>query len=290
MGKIKPKKQSDIARVPTGHAGVVWGVAIVPDGTRAVSASDDNTLRVWDLATAKSIGILEGHTNCVYGVALSADGARAVSAPQDGTLRVWDIKAIHKASYTNAKVLFVGDSGAGKSGLVKCLVHDEPPGGNLSTDAGWTAQLELAHNSKSKVTDREIWLWDFGGQADYRLIHQLYMDDTALAVFVLDAQKPDACDKLAAWDRDITRAAGGKPFEKLLVAGKYDVCPPIMTKESIESYCDAHDFAASIATMLRPSWVASNFTRRLWSIFSGKTFRPPLPHPRSAVLKARSSL
>ena len=30
--------------------------------------------------------------------------------------------------------------------------------------------------------EREVWLWDFAGQPDYRLIHQLYMDETALAL------------------------------------------------------------------------------------------------------------
>ena len=34
----------------------------------------------------------------------------------------------------------------------------------------------------------EIWLWDFGGQADQRLIHQLYMEETALTVLVFDGQ------------------------------------------------------------------------------------------------------
>jgi small GTP-binding protein len=232
----------------SGHKGPVRGVAVTSDGSRAVSASEDQTLRVWDLARRKSIAILEGHTDFVLRVAISADGSKAMSASGDGTLRLWDLTAIHKASYTNAKVLFVGESGAGKSGLVKRLVLDQPPSGTKSTDAGWATQLELEHTSKSKVTDREIWLWDFGGQADYRLIHQLYMDGTALAVFVFDAQKSDAFEKLAAWDRDITRAAGGKTFVKLLVAGKYDVCPPIMTKESIESFRVAHDFAAYIPT------------------------------------------
>ena len=30
--------------------------------------------------------------------------------------------------------------------------------------------------------DTRLAVWDFGGQADQRLIHQLYMDETALAV------------------------------------------------------------------------------------------------------------
>ena len=47
------------------------GVAVTPDGTRAVSASADKTLRVWDLATGKSLASLEGHTSAVYGVAVT---------------------------------------------------------------------------------------------------------------------------------------------------------------------------------------------------------------------------
>ena len=43
----------------------MYGVAVTPDGTRAVSASDDKTLRVWDLATGKSLASLEGHTDTV---------------------------------------------------------------------------------------------------------------------------------------------------------------------------------------------------------------------------------
>ena len=74
-----------------GHTGAVYGVAVTPDGTRAVSASDDRTLRVWDLATGKSLASLEGHTNAVFGVAVTPDGTRAVSASEDTTLRVWDL-------------------------------------------------------------------------------------------------------------------------------------------------------------------------------------------------------
>lgn len=69
--------------------------------------------------------------------------------------------------------------------------------------------------------EREIWLWDFGGQADQRLIHQLYMDETALAVLVFDGQKEDLFETLGQWDRDLSRASRNS-FAKLLVAGRVD--------------------------------------------------------------------
>ena len=69
------------------------GVAITPDGRRAVSASYDNTLRVWDLESGQSVRTLEGHSSSVNGVAITPDGRRAVSASWDNTLRVWDLES-----------------------------------------------------------------------------------------------------------------------------------------------------------------------------------------------------
>ena len=36
-----------------------------PDGRRVVSASDDKTLKVWDVATGKCLATLEGHSSGV---------------------------------------------------------------------------------------------------------------------------------------------------------------------------------------------------------------------------------
>ena len=36
-----------------------------PDGRRVVSASNDNTLKVWDVATGECLATLEGHSNIV---------------------------------------------------------------------------------------------------------------------------------------------------------------------------------------------------------------------------------
>ena len=40
--------------------GAVWGVAVTPDGTRAVSVSGDHTLKVLDLETGRALRMLEG--------------------------------------------------------------------------------------------------------------------------------------------------------------------------------------------------------------------------------------
>ena len=80
-------------------------MAVTPDGSRAVSASCDNTLKVWDLASGQELRTLTGHTDWVNGVAVTPDGSRAVSASADRTLKVWDISAMLNAGLANGKEL-----------------------------------------------------------------------------------------------------------------------------------------------------------------------------------------
>ena len=57
-----------------------------------------------------------------------------------------------------------------------------------STDGAWATHWPLPHAKKKVGVEREIWLWDFAGQVDYRLVHQLFMDDTAAVVLVFNPQ------------------------------------------------------------------------------------------------------
>ena len=76
-----------------GHTSSVTAVALTADG-HAVSASDDKTLKVWDLESGKLLRTLEVDVHDVNAVALTADG-RAVSASGDHTLKVWDLESGH---------------------------------------------------------------------------------------------------------------------------------------------------------------------------------------------------
>ena len=63
-----------------------------PDGRRVVTASDDNTARVWDLSGDKPTAtILDGHKAPVLAASFSPDGRRVVTASSDNTARVWDL-------------------------------------------------------------------------------------------------------------------------------------------------------------------------------------------------------
>ncbi|KAK1984140.1 WD40-repeat-containing domain protein [Colletotrichum cereale] len=72
-----------------GHHGAVSSVAFSHDSTLIVSASSDQTVRVWRTDTGECIQTLEGHTDWVSSVAFSHDSTLIVSASYDRTVRVW---------------------------------------------------------------------------------------------------------------------------------------------------------------------------------------------------------
>ena len=74
-----------------GHSATVNAVAFSPDGRTALSASEDQTLIVWDIATGQLIRRFVGHTDKVTSVAFSPDGLSAISSSLDTTLILWDI-------------------------------------------------------------------------------------------------------------------------------------------------------------------------------------------------------
>jgi len=69
----------------------VTACAVTPDGRRVVSASEDGTLKVWDLASGRAEATLKGHASGVNSCSVTPDGRRVVSASEDGTLQVWDL-------------------------------------------------------------------------------------------------------------------------------------------------------------------------------------------------------
>ncbi|KAL2339052.1 hypothetical protein Fmac_013498 [Flemingia macrophylla] len=77
----------------TGHEQGVSDLAFSSDSRFLVSASDDKTLRLWDVPTGSLIKTLQGHTNYVFCVNFNPQSNVIVSGSFDETVRVWDVKS-----------------------------------------------------------------------------------------------------------------------------------------------------------------------------------------------------
>ena len=75
----------------TGHEALVTSLAISPNERRAVSGSEDATIRVWHLDDIYRQRVLRGHRGPVRSVAFLADSRHVVSAGDDQTVRIWEV-------------------------------------------------------------------------------------------------------------------------------------------------------------------------------------------------------
>ena len=109
-----------------GHRGIVSGLAVL-DARRFVSCSHDQTLRLWDVETARELRRFEGHAGPVLSI-VAPDHHRVLSGSTDKTIRLWDVETGRELRR------FVGHEAE-----VTCLALLD--GRVLSGSADWTLRL-----------------------------------------------------------------------------------------------------------------------------------------------------
>ncbi|HRW08893.1 MAG TPA: WD40 repeat domain-containing protein, partial [Caldilineaceae bacterium] len=78
-----------------GHSAGISSIAFRPASQGhpqlLVSGSIDRSLRLWDIASGKTIHTLTGHTERVWSVCFSPDGQMVASGSDDGAVKFWDV-------------------------------------------------------------------------------------------------------------------------------------------------------------------------------------------------------
>jgi GTPase SAR1 family protein len=127
-------------------------------------------------------------------------------------------------TYANAKVLMLGDSGVGKSGLAMVLAGQEfqPTESTHGRRIWW---LPATEEPTLAGDIRDVLIWDLAGQPGYRIVHQLHLEGAALALILFDAKSETSpLDGVQHWARAVRHAhpadAGG--LTTFLVAARVD--------------------------------------------------------------------
>ena len=92
LASINLKAQTQPRLVlPVGHTESVKSAVFSPDGKLALTASGDNTSRIYEVASGKELQVLRGHTSGVNSAVLSPDGKLALTASEDKTSRIYEV-------------------------------------------------------------------------------------------------------------------------------------------------------------------------------------------------------
>ncbi|MBA7489767.1 hypothetical protein ES702_00301 [subsurface metagenome] len=208
-----------------GHVMGVW--AMVPWDDILVSGGCDRDVRVWNMATGRSIHTLRGHTSTVRCLKMS-DSKTAISGSRDTTLRVWDLesgicKNVLVGHQASVRCLAIhGDYVVSGSYDTTARIWSISEGTWLKTLSGHFSQIyAIAFDGKKIATgslDTSVRIWDPNTglctavlQGHTSLVGQLQMRGDKLvtggsdgSVRVWSLENNLAIHRLAAHDNSVT--------------------------------------------------------------------------------------
>ena len=148
------------------------------------------------------------------------------------------MQAVH---HTTAKIVLVGDSGVGKTGLGWRLAHGEFKE-HASTHGQQFWVVNELGTRRQDGTECEAILWDLAGQPDYRLTHALFLDDSDLALILFDStDSRDPLQGVEFWLRQFKSGQAANPSQNscqtILVGARTDRGEARLTQGELDEFC-----------------------------------------------------
>lgn len=144
---------------PVGHFEVpsiwIYSVAISPDGNLLASGTWKK-IKIWNLATGKSLGTILGHLNAVDSLAIDPSGQTLISGSSDQTIKIWSLTPANESA----------------------LIANDSPLATLEGHTGAVTTLAIGADGQTLVSgssDKTLKIWKLvnGGRSQASLIRTL---------------------------------------------------------------------------------------------------------------------
>jgi GTPase SAR1 family protein len=271
-----------------GHTAGLTDVAFSADSKLLASKARDGTVKLWRCGTWEMAAIIEEPSSDWWagGVAFHPKKMTlATLGEKDTAVRIWDLApgvelemapgVTPSVHHITGKIVLVGDSGVGKTGLGWRLAY-----GDFKEHASTHGQqfwvLRQLSTKRRDGTECEAILWDLAGQPDYRLIHALFLDEADIALVLFDpTDSSDPLHGVEYWLRQlkvglqILGSAGRDALSPkrvntaILVAARCDRGSPTLTREELEAFCNRRGLGGYIMTSAKEGYGLEELIQRI---------------------------
>ena len=268
----------------TGSKFGLNSAAFSPDGKRIVTASMDNTARIWDAESGEPVGeLLEGHDGALLSASFSPEGQRVITASVDKTARIWDAVSMkqigepfagHEDGVTSAAFSRDGQrvvtGSLDKTARVWDAGRGTPVGGSLTGHRNAVNWAAFSPDGRRIVTASADWtarIWDATIWKPIGVALEGHRDELLSATFAPNGQYivTTSADYTArVWD-----AASGKSIGEPLIGHDGTVLSAAFSPDG-----------SRIVT------ASADYTARIWAAATGESIGKPLRGHGAEVLSA----
>lgn len=168
----------------TGHKGWISEVVFAPNGKMLATASNDQSIKLWDLTVEETLNIKnDGHRGWVNILAFSPKGTLLASAAHDNTLQLWDVSMASSEGMLGKHDAWINDlafspdgrllASAGDKTIKIWNVHNNREERTLSGHKEWMTNVMFSPDNRSVASisiDKNVIIWDLStGTSRYQV-------------------------------------------------------------------------------------------------------------------------